>query len=152
MSSNTSIKLFPWNPPISQYTGNSKIYKVNCFPEILQYLNILETAKSNKTRSTRPHSRNKSTPLPLDTILLAIGVNTDRTLSINLSMPQTGHDPHTIPWTINATTTGGDLVSYNLCQYNITLAINWSMPQTEHDPHGYKFVNYQHLYHWAQSL
>ena len=34
----------------------------------------------------------------------------------------------------------------------VTQALNRSMSQLGHDPHGYNPVNYQHQYHWAQSL
>ena len=53
----------------------------------------------------------------------------------------------TIPWTINATTTGCNLVYY----VNQTIVIYWSMSQTGHDPLGYNPMNNQRHYHWVQS-
>ena len=53
----------------------------------------------------------------------------------------------TILWTINASTTGRDLV----CYVNRTIAIHWSMSQTGHNPHGYKPMNFQRHYHRTRS-
>ena len=55
----------------------------------------------------------------------------------------------TIPWTINTTTTGHDLISY----VNHTIAIYWSMSQIGHDLNLYVLIQRNQIYsqHCNQS-
>ena len=72
--------------------------------------------------------------------LLSVSI---RTLAINWSISQLGHNPHGYnPVNYQRHYIGRDLV----CYVNRTIAIDWSISQTGHDPHCYNPGNYQRHY------